>query len=441
MIEEKLIEILKKRKIDEFEILKKKIKKTSVEVKNGKIEDFKNSEDIQISIRILKNKKLGFGYFAGSNFNDNEIEKIVDKTISSTEKLPYDEFLCFNEENVNENYNWENKEIHSLDFNRLTEFSKVIEQSAYNFDNRIKNVKNSGCAKGEIEVIYINSYDCQKTFKGNYISSQVVAISEMNSESYMGYENVISRKLDIDFEQIGKNAGKKAVRMFGAKKGKSFTGVVIFENEVVAELLSIISPSFYLENIEKSKSLFFKNKKGDKIANPIITIIDDGYKKDLNGSIPFDDEGVKTKEKFLIENGVLGSFLNNLHYAKKFNVEPTGNGFKPSFKTIPSISVTNLILKKGEKTLNDGIKSIKNGIFITNLMGLHMANTISGDFSLGAEGIMIENGELTNPVREIVVTGNIKEILTKTCEIFNDVKAVGSIYAPSIMVDGVKISG
>lgn len=257
----------------------------------------------------------------------------------------------------------------------------------------------------------------------------------------MGYESYISRKFDIDPVKIGESASKKAVRMFGAKKGKSMKVPVIFENELVAEILGLISPSFYLENIEKKKSLFFQNKKGDRIGSEIFTLIDDGTIEGYNGTIPFDDEGVPTTKKYLIKEGNLEEFINNFYYSLKFKLNPTGNGFKPSFKSPPSISITNLILLPGEKSVDEGIKSIEKGLYLVNLMGLHMANTISGDFSLGAEGILIENGKLTFPVKEFIISGNIKDILKGTKLVFNDVKPSGTIYSPSILVEGLKISG
>ena len=124
---------------------------------------------------------------------------------------------------------------------------------------------------------------------------------------------------------------------------------------------------------------------------------------------------------------------------KKYNY--AGNAFLPGFKNSPAITYTNLILQPANNNLRKNIKSLNKALYLTNLMGLHLADPISGDFSLGGEGILIENGELTIPVKEFVITGNINKIIKNCVKVFNDTKINGSIVSPSIMVEGLIISG
>ncbi len=432
---------LNSKNLDAYELVEKNINKISVEVNKGKVEDFKISNEYQLTIRILKNKKIGFTYIATPKINKKEIENLIDSAISSLKVTDKDEYYTFFDTNESIKKTIINNEINNLDINKMIDFSTYIEESAYNFDKRIKIVKNSGVQKTYLEVKYINSYGAEKTYETNFIGSSVVTVAEANNESFMGYESLISKDLNINFKSIGENAANKAIRMFGAKKGSSMKAPIIFENELVCDLLSLMVSSFFLENIDKKKSLFFQNKIGDNVANKIFNLIDDGISENLNGSVPFDDEGVNTSKKYLLKKGTIVNFLNNQYYANKYNLLPTGNGFKPYFKSQPSISITNLILEKGNKSLSEAFKELKKGLYLTNLMGLHMANTISGDFSLGAEGILIENGELTNPIKEFVISGNLKDILLNTKEIYNNVKSSGVIYAPSILVEGLTISG
>ena len=438
---EKIIDCLKSKNLDAYEILEKKINKISVEVNKSKVENFQSSEDYQVSIRILKNKKIGFSYISDPHINMKEIEEIINLTISSLNNIDKDKYYHINEEKDIINKKLINNDIDSLSLEKMIEYSKIMEDCAYNFDKRIKVVKNSGLKKGSLHVNYLNSRGANKSYKTNFLAASILTVAESNNESYMGYESVFSKNFDINFKEIAESASQKAVRMFGARKGQSMSVPVIFENELVCDILSLLSSSFFLENIDKNKSLFFSNKLGDKVGNELVTLVDDGVTPNLNGSAPFDDEGVQTSKKELLKNGILLNYLNNQYYSKKFNEKPTGNGFKPSFKAQPAISITNLILEKGKKSLDEGLKSIKNGLYITNLMGLHMANPISGDFSLGAEGIIVENGFLTTPIKEIVISGNLKDILQNTKYIYNNVKTSGVIYAPSILVEGLNISG
>ena len=436
-----LKERMKKRSIDEFEILQKKIKKEKVEVNRGKVEDLKVSEENQITLRIIKERRMGFSYITCDKLKDEDVDDLIEKAVGFLKYMKKDDYYRFYDQACSEKSASIDREINELTSEKMIELATKIEDAAYNYDKRIKVVKNAGIQKGEMNVYYYNSHDVEREFSSNFVSGAVVTVAEENGESYMGYENYVSRRFDIDPSKIGETASKKAVRMFGSRKGKSMKVPVIFENELVSEILSLIAPSFYLENIEKKKSLFFQNKIGDKIGSDIFTLIDDGTIEGYNGTIPFDDEGISTSKKFLIKEGTLSQFLNNFYYSLKFNYKPTGNGFKPSFKSPPSISITNLILTPGERSVEEEIKNIDKGLFLVNLMGLHMANTISGDFSLGAEGILIENGELTFPVKEFIISGNIKDILKGTKLIFNDVKPSGTIYSPSILIEGLKISG
>ncbi len=441
MILDKIVSNLKKKNIDSYEVLQKKIKKITVEVFKGKPENFKESEENQIAIRILKNKKIGFTYISNRDLSDEMIDKTIENMITFANFTDSDEFYSFSKDSKTFVQSSINSDILSLTVEKMIELSCRIEEASYGYDKRIKNVKNAGVTKGEIEVKFINSAGGEKFYKSNFIGASVVTVAQDGNESYMGYENYISRKFDLSVDNIGINASKKAVRLFGSTKGKSMKCPVIIENEMVADLFSLISTSFFMENIDKKKSLFFQNSYGDVIANKCITLIDDGTIKDFNGTAPFDDEGIKTTKTYLIQDGTLKNFLNNNYYATKYKQKNTGNGFKPSFKAQPSISITNLILSPGEREIEKGIKDISHGLYIVNLMGLHTANPITGDFSLGAEAILIENGELTTPVKEIVLTGNLKSLLLNIKEIYNDVKSVGVIYTPSVFVEQMEVSG
>ena len=437
---EVLLDKLNKKNIDEYEIIWKKIKKTTVKVENGKIKDFKNSVEDTFTLRVIKNKKIGFTYFTN---NESDFDSLIDKAVSlSTVNTPdalnsfYDN--CFTEP---EEMNLYNEDIEEITENEQFEKAYKIEENAYKADNKIVNVKDAGVFKGDIYVKYINSHNIGKSYRKNYCGGTVVTVAKDNDSSMVGYEHFVSPFAKIDEKFIANSAVTKAVRMLNAVKGKSLKCPVIIENELFADILTIAVPSFYIENIDKQKSLFSKNKKGDKIAADNITLADDALDSQYIGAAVFDDEGVPTSTKKLIDSGELNDYLSNLYYSKKYNMNYAGNSFLPGFKNSPVITYTNLIFQSQNNNLNETVSKLNKGVFLTNLMGLHLADPISGDFSLGGEGILIENGELTKPVKEFIITGNIKEILKNCVKIFSDSKVCGNIAAPSIMVEGLIISG
>lgn len=428
------------KKVDEYEIIKKKISKNVVKVEKGKISDFKESLEIQYSLRIIKDKKIGFTFFTELE----DIDKIIQKANSLAEVSGKDELnsIYNNEfECDREKLSLFSDDIEKISFEQMFEFSAVLEDLSYKKDRRVMKVKDAGFFTGKVETFYINSHGIKKNYVSNFSGASVIALANESNSSMMGYEYKSSKKFDFSPDDIADSAVNKAVRMLNARKGSTMSVPVIFENELVGDIFSIIAPSFYIENVYKNKSLFQLSNKDNKIASNVINLSDDATNVNYIGAADFDDEGTPTTKKNLISEGILKDFLYNLYYAKKDKKEQSGNCFLNSFKSAPVITHTNLILTPSDNDIKQFINSQEQGILITNLMGLHMADPVSGEFSLGAEGILIQNGEMKYPVKEMVIKGNILDILKNCKMVFNDVKVSGSIVAPSILVEGLKIVG
>ena len=437
---ETLLYKLKNKNIDEYEIIEKKIEKKTVKVENGKIKDFKHSVEDTYTLRVIKDKKIGFTYFTNSEL---DFASVIDKAVSLSAINTPDKFNSFYDNSYSEPdaINLYNQDIDKISENEQFEKAYKIEEKAYKSNSKIINVKDASVFKGDISIRYINSHNIDKSYRKNYCGGTVVTVAKDNESSMVGYEHYVSPTAKIDEKYIANSAANKAVRMLNAEKGKSIDCPVIIENELFADILTIIVPSFYIENIDKQKSLFIKHKKGDKIASKSITLIDNPLDNKYIGAAVFDDEGAPVSVKTLINYGELNDYLSNLYYSKKYNMNYAGNSFLPGFKNSPVITYTNLIFQSQNNNLDETVSKLNKGIYLTNLMGLHLADPISGDFSLGGEGILIENGEFAKPVKEFIITGNIKDILKNCVKIFDDSKVNGNIVAPSIMVEGLVISG
>ncbi|HHU33232.1 MAG TPA: TldD/PmbA family protein, partial [Clostridia bacterium] len=190
----------------------------------------------------------------------------------------------------------------------------------------------------------------------------------------------------------------------------------------------------------KGKSVF-SGKVGKKVSSTAITIIDDGALPGAILSSPFDGEGVRTQETILIEEGILQGFLHNSYTAAKEGVSSTGNGIRGSFKGTPEVGTTNFYIKPGSITQEELIKDISKGLYVTEVMGIHTANPISGDFSVGAAGLLIENGVLTTPVRGIAIAGNIIELLESVDLAANDLTFFVGRGSPTLRIAKMTISG
>jgi PmbA protein len=186
-------------------------------------------------------------------------------------------------------------------------------------------------------------------------------------------------------------------------------------------------------------------KKGELVVSPRLNIIDSGLLEGRLGSKPVDDEGIPTTHKTLIEKGILTGFLYNTYTARKEGVLSTGNAVRGGFAGLPAVGPTNLYLEpsSGEyaSSIDGLLKVVDKGLYVVETMGMHTANPISGEFSIGVSGLLIEKGEIKYPVKEAAISGTVLALFGNTSIIGDDLRFYGNIGAPSVLIEGIDISG
>jgi PmbA protein len=245
------------------------------------------------------------------------------------------------------------------------------------------------------------------------------------------------KKLDSP-EHVGKVAAERALRRLGARRVKTANVPVVFDPMVSTSILGHIFEGINGDSVYRGAS-FLAGKLGQKIAGDNVNIIDDGTISGGFGTSPFDGEGIPTRRTVVIENGVLKSYLLNTYTAKKLGLQTTGNASRGLAST-PGIGPGNYFLQAGTKSPKELIGEIKEGLYVTEFLGSG-ANLVTGDYSRGASGLWISGGELTYPVEEITVAGNLKEMFFNINEIASDLEFRGSVAAPTIRVDGLTVGG
>jgi PmbA protein len=244
---------------------------------------------------------------------------------------------------------------------------------------------------------------------------------------------------DLDTpEAIGREAAKRALRMLGAKKVKTQKVPVIFDPIMAASFVRNVSMAADGDAVFK-KSSIFAPKMNEKVAAEGVTLVDDGILKRGLATSPFDGEGVAARRTPIIEKGFLRAFLYDTFTARKAKAKSTGNASR-SYNSLPHIGTQNLYLEPGTKTPQQLIGEVKNGFYVTAMLG-HAANIVTGEYSRGANGLWIENGELAGPVQEVTVAGNILEMLQRIDGIGNDLQFRGSTGAPTIRFSELTVSG
>ncbi len=239
-------------------------------------------------------------------------------------------------------------------------------------------------------------------------------------------------------ESVGREAARRTLQRLGARKVASTRVPVVLDPMVARTILDNIADAVNGDAIYRHSS-FLTGKLGEKVAGENITIIDDGTMPGGFGTSPFDGEGVPSQRTVVIENGILKSYLLNTYTAKKLGLKTTGSAAR-GLTGNPGIGSGNFFLHQGTRTPQQIIADVKQGLYITDFLGFGV-NLVTGDFSRGASGVWIENGELTYPVEEITVAGNFKEMLNNISEIGNDLEFRGSTASPTLRIDGMTIAG
>ncbi|OGO86912.1 MAG: hypothetical protein A2Y24_08410 [Clostridiales bacterium GWE2_32_10] len=446
---DKFIEILfntaKQKGLSDYEVYYEKSRSFSVNIYEGDIEEYKNSLNMGLSFRTLYNGQMGYAYT--ENIDEASITLLVDEAIANAAALEREtvEFLYEGEEKYEDVDNYKG-EIEKIDTDKKINLVKKIEAEAKKIDDRVKSLQYCLYKEAIVERIIANSKGLRLTDKMDYAYCYInVVVKENDDAKTSEAELAIDRFDETNFELFAKETVDEAISLLGAKSIKSGSYDVIIKNKTFALLLREMINVFSAEAVEKGLSMF-ANKIGDKVATEDLTIIDDPYLKGRLNTKAFDDEGVGTKVKKVIEKGVLNTYLHNLKTSKKAGIESTGNGKRNSYKGEIGISPFNLYIEPGDKDLDEMKKELNTGLLLIKLDGLHAGlNTISGDFSLIASGYYIENGEIKKPVNQITLAGNFFDVLRNIDVIGSDLKfeedSVKGIGSPSVLIRNMKIAG
>lgn len=319
--------------------------------------------------------------------------------------------------------------------------ARTAERAALGTDPQIKNSEGAEFDSGRYQVLFANSQGFSGEYAGTTFNLGVAPIAQSDDgKMQQGYWYTANRHFDRleDPESVGQTAAKRALRRLGARKIKTMRAPVVFDPDMAASLLRSVAGAASGPSLYKGAS-FLVGKLGTEIAAANVNIFDDGTMRAGMGSRPFDGEGLATNRKPLVEKGVLKTYLLDSYSARKLKLAPTGNASR-AVGDSPSVSPTNLYLEPGRYTPEEIIGSVKQGLYVTELIGFGV-NGVTGDYSRGAGGLWIEDGELAFPVQEITIAGNLKEMFLSIEMIGNDLKWRSPVVSPTIKIAAMMIAG
>ncbi|MCH2410304.1 TldD/PmbA family protein [Myxococcota bacterium] len=414
-------------------------------VRKDEIDFVKQSSERSLGLRAMIETRDGIctAVTSTSDLSTDSLIDLVDATANLAKATAPDPFAGLpQKEFVDDNENLElfdeNDKLFSVD-NHIEE-ARTAELAARNHDDRISNSEGSESSAEFLEIHYANSKDFFGTFSSARHSLFSMPIAKENGSMQTDFWATTARKRSAleNAELVGRRAAERAIRRLGAVKVPTCEVPVIFDPLTSRSILSHVGTCVTGSAVYR-KTSFLANKLGDNIANSMLTIIDDGRLKGGLGSRPFDGEGLPTRRIMIVENGRLNSFLLDTYSAKKLNLTSTGSASR-SASSRPSPAPSNIWIEPGELPPEKLISEVGNGLYVTSLFG-HGFNPTTGDFSRGAAGLWISEGEISHPVEEITIAGNLSKMLLSVDGIGNDLLWQGNIAAPTIRISEMTVAG
>jgi PmbA protein len=420
----------------------------SVNVRMGQVETLKESGSRALGLRVFLGTRSASA--STSDLTPEGIRLLVDGAAALakvTEEDPFmglpdaaefgsvpgDQHLCY-------------EDVYSLSGAERIEWARRAESAALAVDKRITNSDGGSFDAATGRKIMANSRGFVGSYRTSYagVSAAPLAMDENGQMQRDGWWSSARRLSDLDSpESVGEEAARRTLRRLGARRVPTQSVPIIFAPEVARSLIGFLFEAASGDAIWRSSS-FLVGKLGHPIGASALTLIDDhgmllpsgagGF-----GTSPFDGEGLPSRRTVVVEKGILSTYLLNTYSARKLGMQSTHNASRGLAGT-PGIGCGNLYLEPGTLAPAEIIAGVTQGLYVTGLMGFG-TNVVTGDYSRGATGQWIENGELTHAVEEITIAGNLAQMLMNVTAIGNDLVFRGSVASPTLRIDGMTIAG
>ena len=414
----------------------------SARVRMRELEKLTDAGSRGAGLRVLVGKCVGSSHT--SDLSSEGLRQMVESALAiaaiSTED-PYADLPDASElGSLSDDLQLYSDDIRNIDTPARIQAALETEEAAFSWDPRITNSDGGSFKAHAGERVFANS----RGFLGSYrtsscsISTSPVARQGETMERDYWYSSARSHSQLDTPAAVGRRAAERTVRRLGARKIPTQNLPVIFDSVTARSLIANIFEAVEGNSIYR-KASFLAGKLGERVASENVTVIDDGTTPGLFGTAPFDDEGVPSRRTVVIDRGVLKSYLLNSYTARKLGMRTTGNAAR-GLAGNAGVGHGNFFLQKGDRSPEEIIRGIRQGLFVTELIG-HGVNIVTGDYSRGAAGLWIENGEFAYPVSEITIAANLKRMLLDVEAAGSDLEFRGSVASPTLWIREMTVSG
>ncbi len=415
---------------------------TSVKAYGGEVESLTSAESAGVGIRVIRDKRQGFAH-AGT-LDAEVVREVLDDARDNAAFGEPDEFfaLAAPDDVVAVDQELWNDELVLLAPERKVELALALERAVRSRDPRITGVRSATFGDGRGEAAIVSTAGIRASWRATSCSLSVSALAASGDETKAGFGFEAGRSLAaLDVDRVADDAVERAVRLFGARPVPSQRLPLVLEPRLAATILGIVGGTLTGERVLKGRSPF-AGRLGETISSPCLVLVDDPTDARSLGADTFDGEGLACRRNVLIDGGALRGFLHNSYTGRRSGDGSTGSAVR-GYRSTPGVGCQALAVAPGGRSFDEIISSIDRGFLVQSMNGLHSGvNTVSGDFSVGAEGLMIRDGAVAEPVREITLASTLQRLLLDTREVGADLEWLpGGTGAATMVIDDVALAG
>jgi PmbA protein len=416
----------------------------TVRVYDGAVESVTDAGSRGAGVRVFAGGRSGYAY--GSDLSEQGLRDLARAATGAAAVTEPDEYAGIQRDAAAADVGpLASDDVESWTMERRAKLALAVERAARERDPLVSNVEDTVYADSSGRVALANSAGFAGSFEQSQCYAYAYAFAGEGDDRMTGMGVGVARGPEsLDPEAIGHEAADRAVSLHGARQPASRRCPVVLDPYVAASFASVIGGTLSADAVQRGRSLF-AGKEGERIADSRLRLTDDGLAPDGLATAPFDGEGAPQQRTLLIEDGTLRGFLYDAYTGRRGNHASTGNGTRGSYRTPPSVGTTNLIVEPGDASEADLLYAAQQGFYVMSVSGLHSGvNPISGTFSVGATGRLIEGGELADPVREVTIASDLVSMLGAIESVGSEARWVpfgGSVKVPALLINEMTIGG
>ena len=428
---------------EEVEAYVSRGRETSIRVFEGEVEQLSSADSAGSGVRVVRDGKQGFAWVGA--LDEAAAREALTEARDNVSHATFDEHagLARPDGVRAAALDLWREELAGFPTQSKVALALELERQVRAGDSRIRQVVSSDYADAIGESAIATSTGISESTRRTTCYLFVYAIAGDSDDTQTGFGYSVGRSADdLDVGKASADAVDRATRLLGAKKPHSSRLTVVLDQRVTATLLGIIASTLSGEEVSKGRSLF-ADRLGEEVGNGQLTLVDDPTDSSAFGATPVDGEGLATRRNELISGGKLMGYLYDTHAGRVARTNSTGSAVRGGYRTTPGVGARAISLLPGELTQSEIISAVGDGLLVQSVSGVHSGvNPVSGDFSVGAEGLMIRNGALAEPVREMTIASTIQRMLLHVRHVGSDLDWLpGSSAGLTLAIDDVSLGG